>query len=240
MRRSLLQIAALCFICLFATLARGGETIDGVVATVNGVPLLQSDVDDALRFEAFLQQRSVALLTAGDREFAFQRLIDRELLRQEMPTDFAIAPEEVSRQLANVRSQFSGAETADAWIRILASYGLTEQTVNERVSDQLRVLAFIDLRLRAAVRIDDDAVAAYYNETLVPKLKQMNAPVDPLASVSSKIEQLLVQKRMDELLAIWIANLRSQSQISVMGGPQNSESTHSRKISSTLARTESK
>ena len=34
-----------------------GEVIDGVIATVNRKPLLQSDWDDAVRFEAFMQQK---------------------------------------------------------------------------------------------------------------------------------------------------------------------------------------
>ncbi len=39
--------------------AFAGEVIDGVVATVNRQPVLRSDWDEAVQFEAFMQQKSV-------------------------------------------------------------------------------------------------------------------------------------------------------------------------------------
>ena len=47
--------------------AYAGEVIDGVIATVNRKPLLQSDWDDAVRFEAFMQQKPLASVTEADR-----------------------------------------------------------------------------------------------------------------------------------------------------------------------------
>ena len=41
-----------------------GEVIDGIVATVNRQPLLRSDWDEAVCFEAFMQQKP---LSRGDR-----------------------------------------------------------------------------------------------------------------------------------------------------------------------------
>jgi len=57
------------------------EVIDRIVATVNGHVILQSDWEDALRYEAFRNRRPLDHLTAEDRKSALDHLIDQELLR---------------------------------------------------------------------------------------------------------------------------------------------------------------
>ena len=47
--------------------ASAGQVIDGVIATINHKPVLQSDWDDAVRFEAFLQQKPLGSVTQADR-----------------------------------------------------------------------------------------------------------------------------------------------------------------------------
>ena len=77
MRR--LQQFAICALLLFPAAAFAGEIIDGVVATVNRQAVLQSDWDDATRFEAFMQQEPLTAVTEKERVTALQRLIDLSL-----------------------------------------------------------------------------------------------------------------------------------------------------------------
>jgi len=63
-----------------------GEVIDGIVATVNRQPLLRSDWDEAVCFEAFMQQKRLSAVTESDRVLALQRLIDRQLLKRRWAT----------------------------------------------------------------------------------------------------------------------------------------------------------
>ena len=58
------------------------DIIDRIVATVNGHVILQSDWDDAVRFEALVDARPLAQITDQDRSRALDRLIDQELLRE--------------------------------------------------------------------------------------------------------------------------------------------------------------
>jgi hypothetical protein len=48
----------------------------------------------------------------------------------------------------------------------------------------------------------------------------MGAKIDPLSELAPKIEELLAQRRMDELLNAWLSNLRSQSIIHIAHQPQ--------------------
>jgi hypothetical protein len=84
--------------------ARSGEVIDGIVATVNGVAILHSDVEEAVRCEALLDGHPPAAITAAQREAALQRLIDQELLREQMAGAIPAAkPAEVAERIRQVR-----------------------------------------------------------------------------------------------------------------------------------------
>jgi len=70
--------------------AHAGEIIDRIVASVNGQIILQSDWDDAVRYETFIDNRDLAGVSAADRKATLDRLIDQELLREQMrSSDFA-------------------------------------------------------------------------------------------------------------------------------------------------------
>jgi hypothetical protein len=87
--------------------AQSGEVIDGIAATVNGVAILYSDVDEACRGEALLEGRGPAIASASERDAVLQRLIDQELLRQQMADTFPPAkPEEIAGRIRQVKCSF--------------------------------------------------------------------------------------------------------------------------------------
>jgi len=71
--------------------------------------------------------------------------------------------------------------------------------------------------LRPSIHIDPTSVEAYYREQLVPELRKAGARVVTLVEVSPKIEELLTQKKIDELLTSWLRDLRVQSNIQMDG-----------------------
>ena len=57
-----------------AMAAHSGEILDRLAATVNGHAVLQSDVDEELRYECFAAKRPLSQITAEDRKAALNRL----------------------------------------------------------------------------------------------------------------------------------------------------------------------
>lgn len=211
MRRGL-QLALL--VVLAAVCCWAGDRIDGIAATVNGSPILQSDWDEEVRYEALLNVRPPAQVTEADRQSALQRLIDQELLRQQMGRSFPLpAPEEISQRLQQLRSQYPGGDTDAAWRQILVRYGLLEEDIAERLAAQLQIMRFVEIRLRRDVQVDAASVEAYYRDTLLPQLRQAGAPELPLAQVADRIREILTQQRVDELLTSYLQDLRKQSRI---------------------------
>jgi peptidyl-prolyl cis-trans isomerase SurA len=195
------------------------EVIDRIIATVNGHIILESDWDEALCYEALLSNRNLDQFTDDDRRAVLDRLIDQELLREQMKSaDFPHATDaEVTARVADARNQYAQAASGEAWRALLAQYHLAEKDLFTHVRQQIDVMRLVDARLRPAVEIDSKSIEAYYRDQFVPRLKQSGASEVPLAEVSAKIRELLTQEKVSELLVSWLQTLRSEGQVHIPG-----------------------
>ncbi|HEY7095753.1 MAG TPA: SurA N-terminal domain-containing protein [Terriglobales bacterium] len=200
---------------LSALPAHAGEILDRIVASVNRHVILQSDWEDALCFEAFIAARRLDELTATDRKAALDRLIDQELLREQMQaSDFQHASDaDVGARIREIRNQYPDAQNDEGWQRALSQHGLSERELKERLALELDLLRLVDARLRPTVQIDAKEIESYYNRELLPQLRQTGARETTLAEVTPKIKELLVQQKVNQLLASWLENLRAGSEI---------------------------
>jgi len=205
----------LCILLSLPLVAFAGEIIDGVIATVNHKPILQSDWDDAVRYEAFMQQKPLREVTDSDRMGALQRLIDRRLLAIQMVEPNYLAPtaEDVRLNVAELRQQIPAAKNDAAWKRLLATYGFSERDIEANLRNQKQVMNFVEVRLRPNVHVQPEEVEAYYREQLVPDMEKAGVKVVTLQELEPKIHELLVQQHIDAMLDAWLHNLRQQSEI---------------------------
>src|SRR5438876_8845849 len=79
-----MPLRILFMLLMTSSVVHAGEIVDRIVATVNGHAILQSDWEDAVHYEAFIAGHSPEQLTFTDRKAALDRLIDHELLRQQI------------------------------------------------------------------------------------------------------------------------------------------------------------
>jgi peptidyl-prolyl cis-trans isomerase SurA len=213
------------FLLVMASAAHAGDIVDRIVATVNGHIILQSDWEDALHYEAFIAEHSPEKLSFVDRKAVLDRLIDQELLRQQIrPSDFQHASgQEIAARIQEIRSQYPGAESDSGWSAALIRYGLTEKQLKNRVALQLDLLRLVDARLRPTVQIDSKSIESYYNQELLPQLRQARTQQIPLAQASPKIKELLTQRKIDQLLTAWLQTLRTGSEIRTQPAAPDSE-----------------
>ena len=203
--------------------AFAGEVIDRIVATVNGHIILQSDWSEALRYEGLLSARSLSDFTEEDRRAVLDRLIDQELLGEQMKSALIkhASEEEAAAQVAQTRQLYPDATTDDGWKAVLAKLGLTEKALIAHVQEQIDLMRLVDAHLRPTVQIDSKSIEAYYREKFVPQLKQSGAGEIPLQEVSAKIRELLTQEKVSELMVSWLHSLRSESKLIVPGAPES-------------------
>lgn len=206
--RRLLQLGLLCLLPLIAQ----AETLDRIVVVVDNQPILQSEWNDAAAFEAMMLARPLSSMNDEARRKTLNQMVDQQLLLKQMQTEDAASEEEARRALADLRKDFKLQNDRD-WQRYLASYGLSEADCLRQLSLRLAVLRFADFRLRANVKIDRTEIEAYYRDHLVPEVERRGATPDPLETLAPKIERLLTEQKISELLSTWLHNLRDEGNV---------------------------
>jgi hypothetical protein len=195
-----------------------------VVAVINGSIILQSDVQEEMSY-AVLQTFSVDS-ARNTPQRALQRLIDRDLILQQMQTAQTVTPptpEEVQQRITELRGVIPECaryhcETDAGWQKFLEARGLTEKEVEAHWSQRMLILSFIQSRFGSGVRITPAEIAEYYNKTLVPQFHEKDKTLKPppLAAVSSRIEEILLQQRVSSLLLEWLQSLKSEGSVSIL------------------------
>jgi len=213
----------LCTIGLFAGAwpSRAADVLDRIVATVNGHIILQSDWEAAIRYTALVDHFQLDQVSPEERKAALDRLIDQELLQEQMRSSEVrrATGDEVAQRVQEIRQQYSEAQDDRDWRNLLSRYGLSENELEQRIALQLDLARLVDFRLRPGVDIDARSIESYYNQELLPQLRQSGAKEVALADVSPKIKELLTQQRVNQLLVAWLQNLRSGSDIQTESPP---------------------
>jgi hypothetical protein len=228
-RPSRRRLARQCALTLALSLALvlsavAGQIVDRVVASVNGHVVLQSDWEQEVAFEAFSNARDPDSFTSPERSAALDRLIDQELLREQVRPSEPAPAEQVAARVAEVRKLHPDCATDESWKAKLQRYGLTQSSLEKRLSDQIQLMKLVEDRLRPSIQIDPQAVETYYHDQLLPELKRAGSRATPLTEVFGRIKDLLAEKKMNELLSGWLASLRSGSHIATpesKAGEQN-------------------
>jgi len=197
------------------------EQLDGVIAVVNNQVILASDLD--------LEMRVFRLLPIGDRidstpVKALERLTTRALIEQQIaqedPHGLDVAPNELADALAELRQNLPACKSRDCatpagWAAYLATLGLTPERLSEYWMHRMAVLRFIELRFRSGNRVTPEEIQKYYQEQLVPKFASP-AEAPPLEKISPRIQEILLQQKVNALLSDWLKSLQDQGQVEIL------------------------
>lgn len=186
------------------------RVVDRIVAMVDEVPILLSDVERALALD--LARGEPPVPEADRRRRALDGLIDQHLRWREVER-FAGGggrPVEVEDQLAAIRGRFASSDAFDAH---LASLGLDAATLRQLLGRQWRILAYVEERLGPRVIVEPEAVERYYVETLVPALEKAGTVVPPLDEVFDDIRRVLWQQGLNAEIETWTDGLRADADV---------------------------
>jgi hypothetical protein len=195
--------------------------LDSVAAVVNQHAILLSDIDDEIRLSV-LDPGQFGSAALPPRR-ALDQLVSRSLIEQQIRSEDLQSVEptaaQVEARVAEMRRlplcQHRSCATDEEWAAFLASHGLTSERVRSYVRRRLEILAFIEQRFRQGIRIEPSEVKSYYDAEFVPQFEAGDAPPS-LASVSSRIEEILLERRVSALFDDWLTNLRKQGDVEVL------------------------
>lgn len=220
--------------------------LNAVVAVVNQQVVLASDVDEEMRL--------VHLLPGGNQQdnsasAALERLITRLLIEQQIriedPSQLNPDAKDVEASLIGLRQDLPACKltdcmTEEGWTTFLAGLDLTPAQVAAYWKDRYAVLGFIEQRFRSGIRISPEEIADYYQKTLLPQYHSATeAP--PLKAVSARIQEVLLQQRVNSLLDDWVQSLREPGQVEIIdptlrAGVEQAEAAESGKAKTTAVK----
>lgn len=211
--RNLVLIGGLFALC--STVARAGEVLDRAVATVNSHLILQSDWDEEVCYEAFMDNRAPSAVTPEYRKAALDRLVDQELVREQSPPiDGGKADAgETAAKLAKLKSEYAREHAGEAWDAALAQYHLTEDQIRDRIALEMTQMRTIDAHVRPSVQVADSEVSDYYYRQFVPEVRRSGAQAPAFVDAAPKIREVLMQQKITAAIPSWLEGLRSQAQI---------------------------
>jgi peptidyl-prolyl cis-trans isomerase SurA len=197
-----------------------GEEIDRVVAIVNGDLVLDSDVDEERRFAAFQPFRDRNADFSRDK--AIERLINRDLILQQtklQPQD-PITDEDVKKELDALRKSIpeckNACQTEEGWRKFIAAQGFTPEELIVRWRTRMEVLRFIEERFRMGIRITPAEIQSYYEKTMLPEYARQHTTAPKLDAISDRIQEVLLQQQVSNLLGDWLKSLRAQGSVVVL------------------------
>jgi hypothetical protein len=169
------------------------ETIERVVAVVDGRPLLESDV------------RALRLVRGLTAEAAREAAIDERLMQVEAARlpQAEVAPAEEDRALALLLEK-RGSLRGE----------LSEPDLRRLVRRQLAILKYVEFRFRPQVRVSDADVRKAWED------EQAGRPAGPaFEDEQEQLRESLERRALDERIEAWVRELRQRADVRYVGKP---------------------
>ncbi len=186
--------------------------IDRVLAAVNGNVITESDLRMARNLNSLLMFGQNGSGGEPSTEDQANRLIDLELIRQELenfPLDAGEQAQIEARveELKRVYTEIGGLEP------LMKRLGLQAEELQSYLRLQASIMRFVNLRFRPFVTVSPEEVQSYYRDQLLPRLREAKSPVPALEKVSAEIEKILTEEKVNAALESWIKEIRGNSRI---------------------------
>jgi len=188
---------------------RAQQVVDRIVARVETEIILQSDVRQLSRYQAFLDGKP-----QSDADI-LNRLIDQWIVRSEagvaqfpQPSD-----EDVNRSIERLKRSFSSPEEFQTRQK---QSGITDDEIRRFVRAQLYLSNYLDSRFRPSIQIDEQAIEEFYRSRVVPRAESRNQTPPTLENARDFIQEALVQRAINEQADRWLKESRSRVRVETM------------------------
>ncbi len=196
-----------------------GVVADQVIGVVNGDLVLESDVNEERRFEAF-----EPFTTPGSfsRDRALSRLIDRTLILQQakLQPDQVVTTAQAEAQLQMLRKDLPACknvcETDAGWDKFVADQGFTMPELVQRWQQRMEILKFIEMRFRAGIEITPAQIKDYYEKNMLPQYAKVHATPPKVEVISDRIQEVLLEQQVSNLLSDWLTSLKAEGNVRIM------------------------
>lgn len=205
------RFALLALLALLALYAREGmaETVDRIVAVVNGDIITATELDQAMTYYNRGIKRPVKGTGADTRSEALDKMIDELLLKDAMiKAKIEVEDEEIARAISNVLRQ--NQMTPEQLKMDLASKGTTYEQYKMQVAQQIRMIKFTNQVIGQQVKLSDRELRDYYERN-----KERFGAASTFESAREQVYDVLYEERMNEAMKNYLLAQRQKAYIDI-------------------------
>jgi hypothetical protein len=192
-------------ITLLAAAAGPAQTVNCLVAVVNGNIITLLDVQVAAEFRLGL----TAAEGTDPRLAALEALIDRKVVLDMAREARGLSGEELDAALTGLRREWGD----DAFAAKLAKFGLAEKDLEPFLEDRILYERALALRFSQTIPVSLTEVERHYRDSYVPEQTRLGKTAEPLERVADGIESRLREERRMKQTADWVRDLRKRADI---------------------------
>jgi hypothetical protein len=171
-----------------------GELLDRIVVVIDDSFIITlSDI----RKERAIQ--SAIGYGAGSEDTVAEALIERHLVEEQIAQfrEIEIPEQEVTERL-----------------RLIGNHaGVSDDDLRAAVTGELRRHEFMVERFEQFIRVSDEELLKYFNETYAPELRRRGEPVPPAEEGMQEVRQNVVALKVNEEIEVWLNDLKRRSLI---------------------------
>ena len=206
---------AVCLLPSRVSAQGGGETVDRMVAIVNGGGLIT--YSDLLWQLALQPGAPLDNPRAEDLRRALDVVIDQRLVLQEaskLPHAHTTEKEIADAETELIR-RFPSLEEFQ---QRLDKVGLTSEQLAEIIHDRLDMVKYLDFRFRSFTVVTPQEVESYYRDVYVPRHRRVSpgAIVPELKTVYDALQKELMESKVESDTDAFLDEARTNAQITIL------------------------
>jgi hypothetical protein len=182
------------------------QTVDCLVAVVNGQPVTLADLRIAREFGL-----PAAAGSDGTPMAVLDALVDQKIVLEVAREPVAISGDDLNRALDALRNRLG----SDAFEAKLRAFGLTEADLYPLLADQIRYDKVVSNRFSPAIPVLRGEAEQYYREVYVPERKARGLAPEEFEKARPEIESRLREKLKAKKVAEWVKSLRGQAEVRI-------------------------
>jgi hypothetical protein len=200
---------------LFSVIALWGcgwgrtQTVDCLVAIVNGQVLTLEDLQVAKEFGIFA--REIQDKSGDSRLAVLDALIDQKAVLEIAKEPMPVTKSNLDKALEALRA----ANGAEAFRAKLHRFGLSENDLRPYLEERLRFEKIVAARLGGMIAIGRNDVEKYYQDVYVQERRSKGLEPEPLAQILPQVESNVRDKIRADKQAEWVKSVRSQATIRI-------------------------
>lgn len=201
------KFACFFLLCLVGMGAARSQTVNCLVAIVNGQAVTLTDLQVAQEFG--LYDRNIEGGSADPRLAVLEALIGQKLVLEMGREPMTIGKDELSLAMESLRGRLG----PDVFRSKLRKFGLGENDLRPYLEDRIRFERIVAARFAMAIPVARGDAEKYYQEVYAPEQRAKGFEPRTMDSVISELETRIRENIRARKVAEWVKNIRNQAEV---------------------------